>query len=328
MSIGFGLGYRRELHLHQFDPDSVRAPGYPAVPILRVTYVSLRIKYKNICFSNANIAEWVNLRNMDDVIDAEKDSSFPDQRQAYIAHVVANQGKVRVSQLTEHFGISEPTVRKDLSVLEQKGLLKRTHGGAVSVRPPMEQEVASRQARNWEAKVAIARAAVLLLSPGEAVFLDNGSTIQQIAQAIVSSGLRLTVVTDATAVAAAVAEAPGLTHILLGGQLRKLSDCLVGPLATENLKMFQIGTAFIGASGISECGLTVADLSESRLKAAVVDQAHRVIVPVDHSKIGLSDFVKVCELNEIDGIVTDKHTEYLETLCRTHGIELICARED
>src|SRR5690349_1099837 len=97
-------------------------------------------------------------RNMDDVINAntaEKGSPFPEERQNYIAHLVANQGKIRVSQLTEHFRISEPTVRKDLSVLEQKGLLKRTHGGAVSVRPPMEQEVASRQARNWEAKVAI-----------------------------------------------------------------------------------------------------------------------------------------------------------------------------
>lgn len=263
---------------------------------------------------------------MENVIDAdaaEKGSSFPDERQAYIAHMVANQGKVRVSQLTEHFGISEPTVRKDLSVLEQKGLLKRTHGGAVSVRPPMEQEVASRQARNWEAKVAIARAAVRLLSSGEAVFLDNGSTIEQIAQALVSSGLRLTVVTDAPNVADTVADVPGLTHILLGGQLRKLSDCLVGPLATENLKMFQIGTAFIGASGVSEGGLTVADLSESRLKAAVVAQAHRVIVPVDHSKIGLSDFVKVCELDEIDTIVTDQRTEYLETLCRAHGIKLV-----
>jgi len=277
------------------------------------------------------IPDAANLRNMDDVLDAntaEKGSSFPDERQAYVAQMVANKGKVRVSQLTAHFGISEPTVRKDLSVLEQKGLLKRTHGGAVSVRPPMEQEVVSRQARNREAKVAIARAAVRLLSSGEAVFLDNGSTIQQIAQALVSSGLRLTVVTDSPAVAAAVAEAPGLTHILLGGQLRKLSDCLVGPLTTENLKMFQIGTAFIGASGVSEGGVTVSDLSESRLKAAVVAQAHRVIVPVDHSKIGLSDFVKVCELDEIDGIVTDQHTEYLETLCRAHGIELIRARGD
>jgi DeoR/GlpR family transcriptional regulator of sugar metabolism len=262
------------------------------------------------------------------VIDAnpiEKGSPFPDERQTYIAQVVAAHGKVRVSHLTEHFGISEPTVRKDLSILEQKGLLKRTHGGAVSLRPPMEQEVATRQARNLEAKIVIARAAIRLLASGEAVFLDNGTTIQQIAQALVNSGLRFTIVTAAPGVADAVADTPSLTHILLGGQLRKLSDCLVGPLATENLKMFKIGTAFIGASGVSEGGVTVSDLSESRLKAAVVAQAHRVIVPVDHSKIGLSDFVKVCELDEIDTIVTDKRTEYLDTLCRVHGIELIDA---
>ena len=210
-------------------------------------------------------------------------------------------------------------------MLEQRGLLKRTHGGAVSVRPPVEQEVASRQARHWEAKVAIARTCLRLLSPGEAVFFDNGTTVQQIAHALVGSGLRLTVVTDSPAVADAVADAPGIAHILLGGQLRKLSGCLIGPLATENLKMFRIGTAFIGASGVSEGGVTVADLSESRLKAAVVAQAQRVIVPVDHSKVGLSDFVKVCELDEIDVIVSDERSEYLEALCRAHGVELIGA---
>jgi DeoR/GlpR family transcriptional regulator of sugar metabolism len=265
---------------------------------------------------------------LEPVIDAnaaESGSAFPDERQAYIAKLVASQGKVRVSQLTERFGISEPTVRKDLAVLEQKGLLRRTHGGAVSVRPPMEQEVASRQAQHWEAKEAIARACVRLLSSGEAVFLDNGSTVQQIAHALADSGLRLTMLTGAPAVAEAVADAPGITHILLGGQLRKISGCLLGPLATENLKLFQIGTAFIGVSGVSEGGVTVADLSESRLKAAVVAQAQRVIVPVDHSKVGLSDFVKVCNLEEIDTIVTDQRTEYLEKLCRTHGIELVTA---
>jgi DeoR/GlpR family transcriptional regulator of sugar metabolism len=262
---------------------------------------------------------------VEDVISnaAETGSAFPDERQAYIAQMVATQGKIRVSQLTERFGISDPTARKDLAVLEQKGLLKRTHGGAVSVRPPIEQEVASRQARNWEAKVAIARVSVQLLSSGEAVFLDNGSTVQQIAHALAGSGLRLTVLTGAPVVAEAIADAPGITHILLGGQLRKLSGCLIGPLATENLKLFRIGTAFIGASGVSEAGVTVADLSESRLKAAVVAQAQRVIVPVDHSKVGLSDFVKVCNLDEIDTIITDRRTEYLETLCRTHGIELV-----
>jgi DeoR/GlpR family transcriptional regulator of sugar metabolism len=270
----------------------------------------------------------VSLKAVSDKDAVEPNSAFPDERQAYIAHLVATRGKVRVAELTEHFEISDPTVRKDLAALEQKGLLKRTHGGAVSVRPPMEQEVASRQARNWEAKEAIARACVRLLASGEAVFLDNGSTMQQIAQALAGSGLRLTVLTDAPAVAETVADAPGITHLLLGGQLRKLSGCVVGPLATENLKLFRIGTAFIGTSGVSEAGVTAADLVESALKAAVVAQAQRVIVPADHSKVGVADFAKVCELDAIDAIVTDRRTDYLEALCRAHGIELVSAAEE
>src|SRR5262249_1083069 len=192
----------------------------------------------------------------------------------------------------------------------------------VSVRPPMEQEVASRQARNWEAKEAIARACVRLLASGEAVFLDNGSTIQQIAQALAGSGLRLTVLTDAPAVAETLADAAGITHHLLGGQLRKLSGCVVGPLATENLKLFRIGTAFIGTSGVSEAGVTAADLVESALKAAVVAQAQRVIVPADHSKVGVADFAKVCEVDAIDAILTHRRTDYLEALLPAPRIPL------
>jgi DeoR family fructose operon transcriptional repressor len=128
-------------------------------------------------------------------------------------------------------------------------------------------------------------------------------------------------------VADALADAPGIAHLLLGGQLRKLSDCLVGPLTSENLKLFRIGTAFIGTSGVSEAGVTAADLAESALKAAVAAQARRVIVPADHSKVGVADFVKVCEFGAIDAIWTDRRTDYLEALCWTHGIELVTAEE-
>jgi predicted transcriptional regulator len=122
----------------------------------------------------------ISLEAVSDDNAVEPNSAFPDERQAYIARLVATRGKVRVAQLTEHFGVSDPTIRKDLAVLEQKGLLKRTHGGAVSVRPPVEQEVASRQARHWEAKAAIARACVRLLASGEAVFQPKGAPGQAV----------------------------------------------------------------------------------------------------------------------------------------------------
>jgi DeoR family fructose operon transcriptional repressor len=252
--------------------------------------------------------------------------SFPDERQERVAEMVATRGKVRIGQLTELFGVSEPTVRKDLTILEQRGLLKRTHGGAVSVRPPVEQAMASRIAENAAAKRLIAKACVQLLSPGEAVFLDSGTTVQQIALALAGSGLRLTVLTDSPSIAEAVADLPGVSHLLVGGQLRRISGCLIGPLTTENLKQFTISTAFIGASGLSEAGVSVSDLSEAQLKAAAVAKAQRVILPIDHTKIGVSDFAHVCGLGDIDMIVTDEVTERLEKLCRGSQVQLVDAQ--
>jgi DeoR/GlpR family transcriptional regulator of sugar metabolism len=254
--------------------------------------------------------------------------SFPDERQERIAAMVTTRGKVRIAQLTELFGVSEPTVRKDLTLMEQRGLLKRTHGGAISIRPPVEQALASRIAENAEAKRQIAKACVQLLSPGEAVFFDSGTTVHQIARALAGSGLRLTVLTDSPSIAEAVADLPGVSHLLIGGQLRRISDCLIGPLTTENLKQFAISTAFIGASGLSETGVTVSDLSEAQLKAAVVAKAQRVILPIDHTKVGISDFARVCDISDLDMIVTDEVTDRLEKLCRGTQVKVVAAQTE
>ena len=118
---------------------------------------------------------------------------FADERQQQIADLVTAHGKVRTAQLTTLLGVTEPTLRKDLSVLEERGLLKRTHGGAVSVRPPLEQEVANRVAYNAEAKQAIALACVQEISEREAIFLDSGTTVFQLAQCLGRGGRYVTV---------------------------------------------------------------------------------------------------------------------------------------
>ncbi len=139
---------------------------------------------------------------------------FPDERQKRIVELVALHGKVHVPQLVKLFAVTEVTLRKDLNALEQKGLLKRTHGGTVSVRTPLEQEVATRIAHHAAAKAEIAKACVELVNPGEAIFLDCGMTVHEIAKELVSSNKKLTVLTNAPLVAEAIADVPSIRHIL------------------------------------------------------------------------------------------------------------------
>jgi DeoR/GlpR family transcriptional regulator of sugar metabolism len=252
---------------------------------------------------------------------------FPDERQSRIAELVTTNGKVYVTQLVKLFDVTEATLRKDLNSLEQKGLLKRTHGGAVSVRPPLEQEVETRIARQATAKAEIAKACVELVNPSEAIFLDCGTTVREIAKQLVNSSKRVMVLTSAPVVAETIADVSWISHVMLGGVLRRLSGCLSGPLATEHLRNFAINTAFIGVSGITEAGITVADLSEAQLKAAVIERARRVVVPLDHSKVGLADFSLVCPLDRIDIVVTDAHNDHLAQICQTHQIQLIVTQK-
>jgi DeoR/GlpR family transcriptional regulator of sugar metabolism len=248
---------------------------------------------------------------------------FPDERRSRIAELVATNGKVYVPQLAKLFDVTEATLRKDLNTLEQKGLLKRTHGGAVNVRPPLEQEVVTRTTRQASAKAEIAEACVELVNHGEAIFLDCGTTVHEIAKHLVGSSKRVMVLTSGPATADTIADVSWISHVMLGGQLRRLSGCVSGPLATEQLRNFTISTAFIGVSGITDAGITVADLSEARLKAAVIERASRVVVPLDHSKVGLADFAHVCPLNQIDIVVTDAPNDYLVRICQANEIQLI-----
>ena len=139
------------------------------------------------------------------------------------------------------------------------------------------------------------------------------------------TGRNITVLTNAVAVADAVADLPSVDHVLLGGRLRRVAGSVVGTLAMENLERFTVNVAFISASGFGENGLTVADLDEAQLKAAVIERAHRVVVPIDQSKVGATHFARVCDLDAVDVLVTDHASAAVDELCATHSIRLVVA---
>ncbi len=252
---------------------------------------------------------------------------FADERQARIAEFVAVRGRARIGELSALFGVTEPTIRKDLKTLQERGLLKRTHGGALAMQPIVEREFAGREAVNRPAKEAIARACLRLLQDGDSVFLDSGTTVHALADAIAEKGggLRLSTLTSSPGVAATLAEVPGVDCVLLGGQIRRVDGAVVGALALENLQRFTFSVAFIGVSGFSAMGISVGSIAEAAVKADAIERARRVVLPIDHTKVGSTDFARIAGLDAVDVVVMDKTTPAVQELCSGYNIELITA---
>jgi DeoR/GlpR family transcriptional regulator of sugar metabolism len=247
---------------------------------------------------------------------------FAAERQERIAALVTSRGRIHLDELASVFEVSQPTLRKDLNILARQGLVKRTHGGALSTRAPAERDIMTRFVQNVEAKQAIGLACCDLIEEGEAIYLDCGTTTHHVAQHLATRGLQLTVLTNSPSISECLADAGSITHILLGGQLRRKSGGISGPLALEIVNQFAISTAFIGVSGITEEALTVADYNEARLKAAIIKRTQKVIVPMDRSKVGFVDFARVCQPRDVDIIVTDSANEDLRRICKDHEIKL------
>ena len=266
---------------------------------------------------------------------------FTEERRTHILELVESRGRVRVAELADLLGVAEPTVRKDIADLDRQHLLRRTHGGALAIRPAYDPELATRARHNVEGKRAIAKACLARIADGNAVYLDSGTTILALTEELrlaltgpaggrgESGGSRhprqVNVLTNAVGVAQVLADVPTVRHTVLGGHYRTLGGCFVGPLALEAVRQFTVNTAFVGVTGLSTAGFTVSDVAEAELKNAVMDQARRVVVVMDHTKIGAHDFRKVCDLDRVDAIVTDRHHDDLAGQCTDAGVELVVA---
>jgi DeoR/GlpR family transcriptional regulator of sugar metabolism len=262
---------------------------------------------------------------------------FPGERRRRILEIVNARGSIRVSELAALVRVTEPTVRKDITDLDSQRLLRRTHGGALAARPAYEASVSARANTTVLGKRAIARACLAEIKDGDAIFIDSGTTMIALADALSPSSsafvdgasgrcpVNVNVLTNSLEVARILAPVPGIRHSVLGGQYRLAGGCFVGPLAIDDLQRFTLNIAFIGVTGLSHVGFTVADVNEAQVKTAAMDRARRVIVPMDHSKVGIADFVKVCDPDRVETVVTDEANAHLAGMCKDHGIRLIVA---
>lgn len=229
-----------------------------------------------------------------------------DARRREILGIARDTGAVQVTALAEKFRVARETIRRDLRVLEDHGLVRRTHGGAHPVESAgFETTLAMRTTRLVPQKSRIAAAAADQLGDAETVFVDEGFTPQLIAEAL-PRDRPLTVVTASLAVATKLAPRPDTAVLLLGGRVRGSTMATVDHWATRMLETFVIDLAFVGANGISrEHGLTTPDPAVGAVKAQAMRSARRRVFAGIHTKFGAVSFSRFADVREFECIVTD-----------------------
>ncbi|WP_182111987.1 MULTISPECIES: DeoR/GlpR family DNA-binding transcription regulator [unclassified Actinotalea] len=235
---------------------------------------------------------------------------YATERQQEILVRARLDGRVEVKDLAEQLDVTPETVRRDLTTLERRGVLRRVHGGAIPVeRLGIEPAVADREGRMAGQKERIAKAALDELPDGGAIVLDAGTTTIRLAE-MLPTDRELTVVTHALPVAMVLASRPSITLHLLGGTVRGRTLAAVGPWAERAMADVYADVAFLGTNGLTvERGLTTPDLAEAGVKRALVAAARRTVVLADHTKVGRADFAQVAPLSVVDTVITDSELE-------------------
>lgn len=235
---------------------------------------------------------------------------YATERQQEIVTRARLDGRVEVKDLADSLDVTPETVRRDLTALERRGLLRRVHGGAIPVeRLGIEPAVADREGRMAGQKERIAKAALDELPDGGAVILDAGTTTIRLAE-LLPTDRELTVVTHALPIAMLLATRPSITLHLLGGTVRGRTLAAVGPWAERAMADVYADVAFLGTNGLTvERGLTTPDLAEAGVKRALVAAARRTVVLADHTKVGRADFAQVAPLTAVDTVITDSELE-------------------
>ncbi|WP_201378380.1 DeoR/GlpR family DNA-binding transcription regulator [Ktedonobacter sp. SOSP1-52] len=249
------------------------------------------------------------------------------ERLEQILHIVQEQQHVRVTELSERLGVSEPTIRRDLKKLESMGRVRREHGGVSIVEVALaEPPVVQRSIENREEKQRIGRAAASLIKDGETIFLGSGTTTLEVARAL-EGKKNLTVITNALNVAYQLAGNENITLIVTGGVVRHSEFSMIGHIVEQTLKDLRADKAIISMRAISlHDGLTNMNPLETMTDRVIVQCAREVILVADHTKFGKVATSIVAPLTAVQKIITDEQTplDMLEEL-RVLGIQVIQA---
>jgi DeoR family fructose operon transcriptional repressor len=252
---------------------------------------------------------------------------FADERYTEVLRLLDEAGRVESASLTNRFGISAESVRKDLALLETRGLLRRVHGGAIPREPSRaEPHVAERGERMAE-KSAIATRALGFVPEGASLLLDAGTTTLRLAE-ILPTNAELVVYTNAMPIAAAL-HRRGIDVVTLGGRVRTPTMAGVGGLTAQALAAINVDVAFLGTNALSfDRGLTTPDPEEAAVKQQMLTAARQRVFLVDSGKFGHESLARHATLADVDVLITDAaSSEEHRTRLRAAGVAVEVAEQ-
>lgn len=228
------------------------------------------------------------------------------ERQQQMAEMARAAGRVEVLSLADVFGVTAETVRRDLTALEGRGVVRRVHGGALPVnRLAMEPTLTDREGQASAEKRRIAERALQELPDDGTILLDSGTTTRAIADQL-PTDRRLTVVTNSLVIAVTLEDRPGIDLYVLGGRVRRRTGAAVGEWVQQALAEVQVDVAFLGTNGFSVgWGFSTPDQVEAAAKRAMLQAARRAIVVTDSSKAGQQHFHRFARLQDVAMLITD-----------------------
>jgi DeoR/GlpR family transcriptional regulator of sugar metabolism len=228
-------------------------------------------------------------------------------RRRQIADALRSRGSVTVAEVEARFGVSPMTARRDLDELARRGVVRRTHGGAVLPSASAHEDSFARRLRAApEAKRRLAETAVAMLTPRETVFLDSSTTSYFVARRIIETGLNTTVLTNSLPVMELVFNegGPHVELIGVGGTLRRLTRSFVGPVAVRTVEGHFADRLFLSCKGLTGNGMmTDADALEAEVKRAMIEQSGEAILLVDRSKLLVRGLSLIGSVSELSGVL-------------------------
>lgn len=254
---------------------------------------------------------------------------FSEERREKIFERVEKLGRVLAKDLADEFNVSIDSIRRDLSIMEEEGLLKRTHGGAipnpkVRTKPQASSE---RYGEGTDYQNAIAKEAVRHIKEDETIFI-GGAAIHYVMLKYLPKKIPFTVVTNSVEIAYQLRDFPNVQTYLMGGRV-KTSGNITDGLANEFARQFTIDVSFATAGGISVRGLSTATPEVAIFHKTISENSRKTIALMEHTKLGVELFTRMCSLSKLDLVITDEEaSEEKIEMIRSQGIRILIAKRE